>query len=109
YVTFWHEGQFLAKVARPIAVEADVPSAAAAASAAPAPMAARSMLRTQAVIAPPRREPLVVEPRTPDLTLWVLEGADGSRPGEVQIVVESPWLQPASATERVPTDLAARV
>ncbi len=44
-----------------------------------------------------------------DLTIWLLEGGDPSRPDEAQILIQSPHLQPVSGTWRAPADLAARL
>jgi len=105
YATYWEKGKFLAKVSKPIAI------VAAAGQGAPGPMPAEQPPAPPA--SPPRRA--VQEARmamsdagaVPDLTLWVLEGLDASRPNDMQVIVQSPHLQPATAVQQMPPDLDA--
>ncbi|MBI5611017.1 MAG: CHAT domain-containing protein, partial [Deltaproteobacteria bacterium] len=87
---------FLAKVAKVVAVRAQGEEAATA-KAKPAP----PQQGTAAAIAPGEE--------TPDLTLWLIEGADPTRPDEAQILIQSPHLQPVAGAHRVAPDLGKRL
>lgn len=90
YATFWHEGLYLAKAARPVTVVSALEEARAA-----APMTAMSG----------RAVPLEAGSRAPDLTLWVLESTEPGR--DAQIVIASPHLQVSSHVVPVSRDLPA--
>ncbi|MSQ84315.1 MAG: AgmX/PglI C-terminal domain-containing protein [Myxococcales bacterium] len=113
FVTFWLKGRFLAKVSKPIAV--DGPTVASGAQpAAPVPASAQAA----PVVASAGGKPVAVQgvaatlsasDPVADLTVWLLQGTDPSRPDELQILVQSPHLQPSAALERAPTDLGVRL
>jgi hypothetical protein len=79
YATLWHQGAYLARVARAVTVVRGPPG--------PPGVAARPT--------PGRGRGAAFEPdrRAPDLTVFVLEDAD--RPGRGEIVLVSPHLQPS--------------
>ena len=92
YATFWEQGRFLAKVSKSIAIAA-------------APGTDRPNLPPVSHAVQEARTPLDDGSPAPDLTLWVLEGLDPSRPGELHVLVQSPHLQPISAVQQMPADL----
>ncbi len=111
YATFWEKGRFLAKVAKPIAIlgPTDAPAVAtravpvvSASATAPPPTQPTQPAKVQAAGAT-----LAFDAPPPDLTLWVLEGLDPTQPDAMQILVQSPHLQPAMATQAMPQDLDA--
>ena len=92
HATFWHRGAYLAKIARSVTIEPA--TALSAGTVAPGTTAATA-----------RGEVTSIDPalRAPDLTLYILEGADGR--GEM--IVASPYLQTSKHAILVPAGLAA--
>ena len=91
FVTLWHQGVFLAKIAREVTVAesseagAEKPAASAAPAAGPAATAAPE----------PPPASLDFNLKQPDLTLYILEKIDPANPGQAQIIINSPYLQPS--------------
>lgn len=102
FVTLWFKGRFLAKVSKPITV-----GAAEVATGTPAPASPAAPARSPAVQGVAAN--VAAADPVPDLTLWVLQGGDPSRPDEAQILVQSPHLQPSAGFERFPVDLGQRL
>jgi hypothetical protein len=89
YATFWHEGNYIARVARDIAVAAEPTSPA---------------LRRIEVQRPQRAARVEPERQPADLTLLVRERDD--TPGRVDIIVMSPYLQPVTQSLDLPRGLS---
>ncbi len=96
FITWWFKGRFLAKVAKVVAVRSAGQEVAVAKEKAPP-----AQQGSAAAIAP--------KEETPDLTLWLIEGADPTRPDEAQILIQSPHLQPVAGAHRVSPELAKRL
>ncbi len=88
YVTFWHEGAYLAKVVRPVLVaSAQAVIASKADTARPRSTGAPTVTPGGQIVAP-------------DLTVWLTRVTDPSRPDTVTTVLQlnSPYLQPQTHT-----------
>lgn len=87
YATFWHKGQYLAKVVRDIRITKTLESAETHT------VASSQGTATQTALAG-----FNLMQKVPDLTLYILDNADPERPNETQIIVNSPYLQPIAQT-----------
>ena len=97
FATLWYKGAYLAKIVRPILIVN--PEAGPAAASAEAARTAASPATTRG--STPTRGPAALLDFTikpPDLTVYVLESQNPSRPGETQIMINSPYLQITSTT-----------
>lgn len=99
FATFWFKGRFLAKVAKPIAVVAAGKKLPARAAKPAETQGDGAALGDSAGNGPPGQPA--------DLTVWMLEGTDPTRPDESQVLIQSPHLQPTAGSFRQPAELAA--
>jgi hypothetical protein len=106
YATFWHQGTFLAKVSRELTVvPVAEPNAAATRSYKPSAEGRETSaaLETEApaAVAPPRPvssvQTATIGPNAmqADLTVYVIENTDPSKPHPSEIIIASPHLQPS--------------
>ncbi len=111
YATLWHKGAYLAKVIKPISIvneTATAPPPGRSDKDSPGASAQQSQPTFTLISAPSQAKPapIAVTAEPPQLTVYILHGAKGEDGPAGQIIINSPYLQPAVAPYRAPDDMA---